>query len=183
MGVSTPVQVETLIKLGFHKAIGCYEADLESSAGQPPDKEALLVVSEKAMSLSKQCELLGIQCRLSLLDLDKHRNLIVVPDRALFWVCGADDGRSMRNEEPDVAMAKLKEKNRHPATTAITLAIFRRARNVSDHSFFVDAVGSLIDGFYVPTLMLDNGDTCLMKFGKTEKTSERWGIPSFERAM
>ena len=127
MGVSTPEQVEELIKLGLHKAIGCHEAELEACAGRPPEKKGwLLVVSEKALIFPKQCELIGIQCSLSLSDLEKHKNIISVPEKFLFWVFGVDDGRAMRNKGPDEVVHELKEKNRYPATTAIVLAIFRK---------------------------------------------------------
>lgn len=187
MGASTPEQVENLIRLKFHEAAGWSSGDVETSAGRPESPNGILVVSELFLPIAKQCELLGIDNRLTIGMLDQHKNISVVPEKFFYWCYGIDDGRAMVGLSPEKAISQLADTGRFPATTALVLAIFREDIHVISGNHRIDVGGSRIEGDLIPTLQIGNGtarehrpvlsSTRLVSAGKPT-----YGMASYARA-
>ncbi len=157
MGASTPEQVENLIRMGFHEAAGWDAGSLEASAGRPDEPGGILVVSELFLGIAKQCELMGIDNRLTIAMMEAHENISVVPQKYFYWCYGIDDGRAMIDLSPGKAIGQLADAGRFPAVTALVLAIFREDLHVISGNHRIDVGGSRIEKDLIPTLQIGNG--------------------------
>ncbi|TSC82258.1 MAG: hypothetical protein G01um101419_612 [Parcubacteria group bacterium Gr01-1014_19] len=157
MGASTPAQVEYLIELRFHEAAGWSEGDLETIAGRPESKDAILVVSELMVPIAKQCQLSGVNNRLRSHQLATHKNVAPLPEKLLYWCYDIDDGRKMKGFAPEEAIQKLSDEKRFPAHTALVLAIIRMDIQIISGNHRIDVGGSRIERDLIPAILLANG--------------------------
>lgn len=134
-------QSNRLISLGFHKYLysrGVTEKEFRDLVELPMAiEDPLLVVSEEAINLRVQMELIG---SLNLFAIPHHVNLIRVPDLPLYWIYGVEDGRVLLNANSLKARRILEEAGRRGFVFQEAIALEAQfPGTLEDH--FIDVVG------------------------------------------
>ncbi len=158
-------QFKKLIELRFHEAAGLLKLsdsrlcqDRYIPAPSPEKKNSILVVSERCVSIAKQCELLEIHNEIE--NINDHEDIMPAPRDLFYWINNADDGLTVLGLSTEAAVKKLKVEKRRPCATVEVLAIFREYHFDNPRKIkvtrFIDAAGSRYKENMIPTLMFDH---------------------------
>lgn len=154
-------QFENLIQLGFLEAAGLNQHEFNKyfpNVGK--EKDVILVVSERCVSIPKQCDLLEIKNKIGVLD--SHHDLISVPNNFIYPIWKPDDGSQFLGQSSDLVLQSMEKEKRRPCTTVEALAIYRELhypnRLKLEKLQFIDAQGSRIRESLVPTLFFDSNN-------------------------
>lgn len=158
MKASIEEQVSRLLDLGYHEAAGLDAAEFKRYVPIENRERALLVVSERCVSIPKQCELLRIKHEIK--SFNEHADIVNLPRTYIYAVLDPDDGSENVGLHSDFVLPNFEVENRRPCSTVEILAIYREfyfhKRKQLRELRFIDAFSSRVKEDLVPTLWFDN---------------------------
>lgn len=142
-------QMAPFIKLGYPAAMGLTEEGFKKIVPLPEDRPgALLVVSERAVGLYKQMQLIG---GVSYLDPDSIEDVVQTPRKLIYWIYGVENGKAMLGKSPDDCLKIFKKQGRRGLTSVEGIALSVQGQvDLRDH--YVDLPGSRYGAESVPVL-------------------------------